>query len=148
MRRYWKGVVGFILLPLSNLGWILDQVGRAQTVRDLPLLSWILSPYFSPIAFLGASILIARAYYEIRIKKEQAGFQAVPKNKSTYRIQAISGVTIFAALFIGLPLAYRYYRYLHQKQESGLSASENPEPPVQPPIAVPSSTSAQPQKAR
>lgn len=115
MRKYSKPLVAALLFLLSVLRWILDQMGRAQTVKDLPIIAWILSPYFSPMAFTIAVIIGFWAYYDIRLKKEPAGFAAIPKNKRRYRIQAIAGAAIVLVLFIVIPLGYGYYHRYYAK---------------------------------
>jgi hypothetical protein len=110
MRKWRKAIAGILLVLLSTLKWIVDQIGRAQTVSDLPVMNWLLHPWFPPIGFTCAAILICWGYYDIKIKKEKAGFVAIPENKKRYRKQAIAlaGLSIFVVVM--LPLTYGVYR--------------------------------------
>jgi hypothetical protein len=101
VRKLWKPVVTVILLLLTPIQWILDIVGRVQTVRDLPI-RWVLHPLFPPIAFCLAVLIGAWAYFDFRIKKEPAGFANSPENKRRYATQAILGTAVAIAAIIDL----------------------------------------------
>ncbi len=135
MRRYWKALVAVLFFPFSIIKWILDQVGRAQTVRDIPILAWILSPYFSPVVFSVAVIMGFWAWYDVRVKKDQAGFLAVTGNKRRFKKQAVFGVAITLFLFIVTPLGYGYYHRHHAKapqMDAGHPAPQPTAPTPQP----------------
>jgi hypothetical protein len=103
-----KPVVTAILLLLTPIQWILDIVGRVQTVRDLPI-RWVLHPLFPPIAFCLAVLIGAWAYFDFRIKKEPAGFANSPENKRRYATQAILGSAVVITAIIVAPLIYGHY---------------------------------------
>jgi hypothetical protein len=110
VRKWWKTGLTIALALLVPVRWVLDNIGRAQTVSDLPLLKYLLHPYFPPAAFTGCILVGTWAYYELRMKKEQAGFMGMPQNKSRYQHQAILGGATALAVFIIAPLIYGHYR--------------------------------------
>jgi hypothetical protein len=95
-------------LLLTPIQWILDTVGRIQTVRDLPI-NWVLHPLFAPIAFCLAVLIGAWAYFDFRIKKEPAGFANSPENRRRYATQASLGAAVVITAFIASPLIYAHY---------------------------------------
>jgi hypothetical protein len=127
VRRFKKlAGAGFIAL-LSHAKWALDQFSTAQTLREIPVVKWIFHPWFSPIAFSGAVVLFAWGYYDLRTRKEQAGFAVRPESKSTYRKQAILGAILCLFLFVAVPLLYGHYHRPKQNQQLPVST---------PPIAL------------
>lgn len=110
MRKYWKGLLGVGLLAVSHLGWILDQFGRADMLRNLPVLNWILSPYFPPVAFIGCVVFIGWAYYDIAIHKEPAGFGLDVKKRHRIRRNIASVALAVIVMFVAIPAIYGYVR--------------------------------------
>ncbi len=116
-----------LFLLLGNIKWIVDTIGEVQTVSELPIIKYILYPAFSPVAFSIAILFIGWAYYDIRWRKEQAGFAAIPENKRRYRNQAIIGASIVLVLFVVAPLGYGYYR--RHRNPSPLSQTASAQQP-------------------
>jgi hypothetical protein len=111
VRKWWKSAVAIFLTVLGPVRWIVDTIGRAQTVSDLPFVKYLLHPYFPPMAFTAAVLFGAWAYYDLRMKKEHAGFIGTPENKNRYRKQAISGAVVVLAVIVVAPLIYgRFHR--------------------------------------
>jgi hypothetical protein len=105
-----RKVAGAIfLVPLGAIRGIVDRIGEVQTVNDLPVIKWLIHPYFSLAAFSGAVWRGGWAYYDFRIKKEQAGFLIVPEKKNRYRRQAIIWILSALVLFIILALIYGHF---------------------------------------
>jgi hypothetical protein len=110
MRRFARLLWVLILLILGALRQIIDVIGEAQTVASLPVLKWVISPWFSFAFFTMAVLVMARSYYVERIRKEPAGFAAVPYAKNEYRNQAIVGAGVVILLFVLAPIVYGHYR--------------------------------------
>ena len=110
MRRWWKAVAGLVLAALGYLRGFIDLVGEAQTVSDLPVLKWFVHPLFSLAAIGGACVFAAWVYYDLRLKRGQAGFVGTPGSKRRYRNQAIIGAALALTTLVVAPLLYGHYR--------------------------------------
>ena len=110
MRKWWKIGGAALLIPLGAIRGIVDAIGEVQTVNDLPIVKWLIHPYFSLGAFTGATILGAWAWYDYRIKKEPAGFVGTPENKRRYQLQAICAAVSAIILVVAVPIVYGHYR--------------------------------------
>jgi hypothetical protein len=111
MRKNWKAILGVLLIPISHAVWFLDQIGRAQTVSALPILGWIFSPYFSPIAFTAAVGLCGWAYWDLAIRKHPAGFIGMPAERSKLAWKVGGIVAAVIVLLVVAPLIYGHYHH-------------------------------------
>jgi hypothetical protein len=121
-RKYWKPIFGFIWLLLSLVPWILDQIGRLQTLTDLPIFSWISSRYFPPISFSVAVVALGWAYYDMMIRKQPAGFGLDLEKRSQIRTPTILTVSTIILVVVIVPILY------HRFLGTGRPAEQKPAP--------------------
>jgi hypothetical protein len=133
MRKRWKIPGAISLLVLGYVRGLVDVIGEVQTVNELPILKWVIHPYFSFAATSAAIILGAWAYYDIRVKKAHAGFIGAPENKRSYKKQAIVGAIILLVVFTVAPLFYGYLR--SNSLPKGTSPTSLSAPPTKAPEA-------------
>ena len=113
MRRYWKPIAGITLFIFGIARWIIDIIGKAQVVSDLPIVRWILHPYFPPVAFVLASVLVGWGYYDIAVRKHPAGFIGEPERRDRLVWKSVAWVGLVILGFVGGPLAYSRWHRKH-----------------------------------
>src|SRR5579862_5548906 len=104
MRRDWKLLATMASLPLGSIGWILDQIGRAQTVKDLPIIKWALSPVFPPIVFSVGVVFYAWHWIELKTRRQDAGFRLDASERKTAKRRAILAATLAILIIVVAPL--------------------------------------------
>lgn len=125
MRRWWKAIAAVLFLLLGWLRGLIEVIGDAQTVSDLPIyLKWLISPYVSLSAIGAGAVFIGWLYYDHKIRRGSAGFLSDPQDRKGYLIKATIAVACVMVVFIGIPIAIGHWKHKSDQSSQGHNVKE------------------------